>query len=279
MARILVIEDNPENLELMTYLLAAFGHTTMTADTGTQGIDQAAAAAPDLIACDVQLPDIDGYEVVRRLKADPALKQIPVIAVSALAMVADREKGLRQGFDGYIAKPIDPESFVQQIEQFLPPEKRGRAPDATAAGDAPGMTPRERHATILVVDDSPTNRELIYQTLAPFGFDVHLAHTVPLALELLAQRDGIDLILSDLHMPGEDGFNLVRQVKADPRLARLPFMFISSSVWGESERRTALTLGVSRFLLRPIEPQQLLDEVIACLSRHREVAYGEDPGR
>jgi len=199
--------------------------------------------------------------------------------VTALASVADREKGLRHGFDGYIAKPIDPESFVQQIEQFLPPEKRGRAPDETAAGDAPGMTPHARHATILVVDDSATNRELILQTLAPFGFDVHLAHTVPVALELLASREGFDLILSDLHMPGEDGFNLVRQVKADPRLARLPFMFISSSVWGESERRTALTLGVSRFLLRPIEPQQLLDEVIACLSRHREVAYGEDPGR
>jgi|SRR5579871_336452 len=278
MARILVIEDNPENLELMTYLLAAFGHTTMTADTGTQGIDQA-AKAPDLIACDVQLPDIDGYEVVRRLKADPALKEIPVIAVTALAMVADREKGLRHGFDGYIAKPIDPESFVQQIEQFLPPEKRGRAPAETADSDAPGVTPRERFASILVVDDSPTNRELIYQTLAPFGFDVHLAHTVPVALDMLMQREGFDLILSDLHMPGEDGFNLVRRVKADPRLARLPFMFISSSVWGESERRTALTLGVSRFLLRPIEPQQLLDEVIACLSRHREVAYGEDPGR
>jgi len=278
MARILVIEDNAENLELMTYLLAAFGHTTMTADTGTQGIDQA-AQAPDLIACDVHLPDIDGYEVVRRLKADPALKHIPVIAVTALATAADRDKGLRQGFDGYIAKPIDPESFVQQIEQFLPPEKRGRAPTESAGDEAPGMTPRERHATILVVDDSPTNRELIYQTLAPFGFDVHLAHTVPVALEMLTQREGFDLILSDLHMPGEDGFNLVRRVKADARLARLPFMFISSSVWGESERRTALTLGVSRFLLRPIEPQQLLDEVIACLSRHREVAYGEDPGR
>src|SRR3569623_910144 len=253
MARILVIEDNPENLELMTYLLAAFGHMTMTADTGTHGIDQA-AKAPDLIACDVHLPDIDGYEVVRRLKADPTLRQIPVIAVTALAAAADREKGLREGFDGYIAKPIDPESFVQQIEEFLPPEKRGRAPAETAAGDAPGMTPHARRATNLVVDDSPTNRELIYQTLVPFGFDVHLAHTVPVAIELLAQREDFDLIQSDLHMPGEDGFNLVRRVKADPRLARLPFMFLSSSVWGESERRTALSLGVSRFLLRPIEP-------------------------
>src|SRR6185312_5288527 len=103
-----------------------------------------------------------------------------------------------------------------------------------------------------------TNRELIYQTLAPFGYEVHLAPTVPAALEAASSLD-FDMILSDLHMPGEDGFNLVRRVKADARLAALPFMFISSSVWGEQERTLAMQLGVSRFLLRPIEPQMLLD--------------------
>src|SRR5436309_854575 len=78
-------------------------------------------------------------------------------------------------------------------------------------------------AKILVVDDSATNRELIYQTLVPFGYVVHLAHTVPAAMDIAAGNE-LDMILSDLHMPGEDGFNLVRRVKADARLARLPFM-------------------------------------------------------
>ena len=76
-----------------------------------------------------------------------------------------------------------------------------------------------------------------------------------------------DLILSDLHMPGEDGFNFVRRVKADPRLATLPFVFISSSIWGEADRERAIALGITRFLLRPIEPQALVDEVAACLPR------------
>jgi two-component system cell cycle response regulator len=136
--------------------------------------------------------------------------------------------------------------------------------------------PRDRHAaaprseqaqraalgTLLVVDDSATNRELIEQTLAPFGFDVRLAASVAAALQMLAQSVP-DLILSDLHMPEEDGFKLIRQVKADARLRDVPFVFISSSIWGEGERERALALGVTRFLLRPIEPQTLRGEVRA----------------
>jgi len=276
MARVLIIEDNPENLELMSYLLRAFGHATTSTDDGGQGVRLAANGQPDLVVCDVQLHGIDGYDVVRQLKQDERLRHVPVVAVTALAMSADREKGLAAGFDGYIAKPIDPEAFVRQVEAFLPAAKHGSAPDCAAHAHAEHAgARRQRQETILAVDDSPTNRELIYQTLTPFGYQVHLAPTVPAALQLAASTE-LDLILSDLHMPGEDGFNLIRQIKADPHLARLPFMFISSSVWGELERETALQLGVSRFLLRPIEPQALLDEVAACLARHREASHGAD---
>jgi len=277
MAQVLIIEDNPENLELMSYLLRAFGHATISTDDGERGAQMTRAEQPDLVVCDVQLHGIDGYEVVRRLKADDALKQIPIVAVTALAMAGDRAKGLALGFDGYIAKPIDPEKFVQQVEAFLPASKRGCAPDLSANQHYDRAQSRgARQETILAVDDSPTNRELIYQTLTPFGYDVHLAHTVPAAMQLAASME-LDLILSDLHMPGEDGFNFIRQVKADPQLAKLPFMFISSSVWGEQERTAAMELGVTRFLLRPIEPQALLDEIAACLARHRENSHGAHP--
>src|SRR5581483_2895586 len=215
-----------ENLELMTYLLRAFGHAAMTTSDGERGVEMARHDAPDLVLCDVQLPGIDGYEVVRRLKADGGCRT-PVVAVTALAMSGDREKGLATGFDGYIAKPIDPERFVAQIEAFVPPEKRGTL-RAVGNETVPGAVPSAgRRATVLVVDDSPTNRELIYQTLVPSGYRVHLAETVKEALALAVKLD-LDLILSDLHMPGEDGFRLIREVKADSRLAKLPFMFISS---------------------------------------------------
>src|SRR5262249_20198003 len=118
-ARILIIEDNPTNLDLMTYLLGAFQYTPLTAQDGEEGIEVARQEVPDLIICDVQLPKMDGYEVARWLKHHPQLHKVPLVAVTALAMVGDRDKLLAAGFDGYIAKPITPETFVQEVEYFL----------------------------------------------------------------------------------------------------------------------------------------------------------------
>ena len=118
-ARILIIEDNPTNLDLMTYLLQAFGHAPLTAWDGEEGLEAACREAPDLIICDVQLPKVDGYEIARWLKSHPHLCTLPLVAVTALAMVGDRDKVLAAGFDGYIAKPISPDTFVGEVEEFL----------------------------------------------------------------------------------------------------------------------------------------------------------------
>lgn len=117
--KILVIEDNAPNLELMSYLLRAFGHTVLAAADGEKGLQIVQMEKPDLVVCDVHLPGMNGYEVVRSMKQDPILQTIPVIAVTALAMVGDREKLLSAGFDGYIGKPIAAETFVPQLEEFL----------------------------------------------------------------------------------------------------------------------------------------------------------------
>jgi CheY-like chemotaxis protein len=118
-ARILVIEDNPANLELMTYLLKAFGHTVLSARDGEEGIDVALREIPDLILCDLALPKVDGYEVVTRVRTEGRLQQSPIIAVTASAMVGDRDKVIAKGFDGYISKPITPETFVAEVEAYL----------------------------------------------------------------------------------------------------------------------------------------------------------------
>lgn len=124
MARILVIEDNADNLELMVYLLEVFGHAVTTAVDGVEGLAAVEGERFDAILCDLHLPRVDGYEVARRLKADPELQRIPLIAVTASAMVGDRDRGFEAGFDGYIAKPIEAEKFVDQIEAFLPSAER-----------------------------------------------------------------------------------------------------------------------------------------------------------
>lgn len=118
--RILLIEDNPTNLELMTYLLKAFGHTTSSAADGEAGVRIALESGPDLILCDIALPKLDGFGVVQRLKSDPAMSGVPVIAVTASAMVGERDNIIAAGFDGYISKPITPETFVSEVESYLP---------------------------------------------------------------------------------------------------------------------------------------------------------------
>ncbi|MBI4496896.1 MAG: response regulator [Chloroflexi bacterium] len=135
-ARILVIEDNATNLELMVYLLEAFGHLPLVAADGEEGLAVARRERPDLIVCDVQLPKLDGYAVAQALKGDGALRPVPLIAVTAYAMVGDRDRMLAAGFDGYIAKPIVAESFVQQVEAFLPSAQRARQPAAWEAATA-----------------------------------------------------------------------------------------------------------------------------------------------
>lgn len=121
MSHVLIIEDNAANLELMTYILDAFGHRVRSASDGAAGIAAARSEPPDVIICDVQLPRVDGFEVARQLKGDQALCAIPLVAVTALAMVGDRDRILAAGFDGYIAKPIEPEQFVRQVEAFIAP--------------------------------------------------------------------------------------------------------------------------------------------------------------
>jgi CheY-like chemotaxis protein len=117
--RILIIEDDPTHLELMTYLLSAYGHIVRAAESGNRALDALHCERPDLILCDVQLPDIDGFGIARWLKGHPEFRSIPLVAVTALAMAGDRDRLMAAGFDGYLAKPIDPETFVQQMELFL----------------------------------------------------------------------------------------------------------------------------------------------------------------
>lgn len=119
-ADILVIEDNPASMELMQYLLRARGHRVSGASDGEEGVAAARARRPDLVVCDVHLPRLDGYGVVQVLKGERVTASIPIVAVTALAMVGDREKLLTAGFDGYLSKPIEAENFASLLEAFLP---------------------------------------------------------------------------------------------------------------------------------------------------------------
>lgn len=118
--KILYIEDNEQNMYLVTFILEKHGYEICAATDGQEGIDLAARIRPDLILLDIQLPRMDGYTVARQLRTNPDLAAIPIVAVTSYAMAGDRDKALAAGCNGYIEKPINPDTFVRQIEQHLP---------------------------------------------------------------------------------------------------------------------------------------------------------------
>lgn len=122
MAAILIVEDNANNLELMRYLLHAAGHEITCAESGAEGIASAAQRPPDLVILDIHLPDASGFQVLGDLRR---LGGCPIVAVTANAMVGDRDNALAAGFDGYISKPIDPRQFAITIDSMLPAALRG----------------------------------------------------------------------------------------------------------------------------------------------------------
>ena len=119
MASILIIEDNEQNLYLETFILEKHGHTVWAARDGIQGILLAEELQPQLILLDIQLPAMDGYSVAAELRRRPALANLPIVAVTSYAMAGDRERVLEAGCNGYIEKPINPETFLAEVISFL----------------------------------------------------------------------------------------------------------------------------------------------------------------
>ena len=249
-ARILIIEDNPTNMELMVYLLNAFGYTPLTAHDGEAGVATARRERPDLIICDVHLPKLDGYGVVAQLKQDPALRPIPALAVTALAMVGDRERLLAAGFDGYIGKPIEPDTFVAQIESFLPGE----------------VSPPAKNdiATILIVDDHVLNREFLMTLLGYGGHRLLEASNGAEGLKMVsAERP--DLVISDILMPNMDGYEFVTRMHSNPETAHVPIIFYTATYREREAMAVAEACGVRWVLPKPSDPDVILRTVREAL--------------
>jgi two-component system cell cycle response regulator len=261
--RILVIEDNPPNLELMLYLLRAFGLEAEGSTTGLDGIERARSEPYALFLCDIHLPDLDGVEVARQLrKMFPA---VPIVAVTALAMIGDQERLLANGFDGYISKPLDPKTFVPTVQAYMP--DLGDKPLTTQPRSSPlsiehaPTVAGERGQTILVVDDREDSRYLILSVLKVNGFTVIEAGSaeegIRLAMEKLPSA-----IICDVNMPGDDGEAFLVKKGTHPGLDKIPVLMITSS-----DNPSPLTkqkfndLGAKAFLTRPLNSGDLVAAV------------------
>jgi len=117
--KVLVVEDNEQNRYLMQFMLEQSGYEVLTAESGSQAIAMAVQDRPDLILMDIQLPDMDGLDVTRRIRPSEADGEIPIVAVTSFAMAGDRERAVAAGCSGYIEKPINPETFLEEIAKFV----------------------------------------------------------------------------------------------------------------------------------------------------------------
>jgi two-component system cell cycle response regulator len=172
-ARILVVEDNQANMDLMNYLLTAFGHQVLCAYDGEAGVAMARSERPDIILCDLQLPKLDGHGVLAALRADPATRDIPILAASAAA-VSDGGAALRrEGFTGLLPKSLEPDVLLPSLDTFLPPALRSSFGGASpAAGDNPAAAP---NAHVLVLDPSAMGDGMAAAVLLHHGFRVEVA--------------------------------------------------------------------------------------------------------
>jgi two-component system, cell cycle response regulator DivK len=117
--KILIIEDNEQNMYMLTYLLESNNYEVFQSFNGIEGIALAKKTKPDAILLDIQLPEMDGYAVARELRKNKELTSTPIIAVTSYAMTGDKEKAFEAGATGYIEKPIDPDTFISQMEVFI----------------------------------------------------------------------------------------------------------------------------------------------------------------
>ena len=237
-------------MELMVYLLRAFGYTPLAAYDGEEGVRMARSEVPDLIICDVHLPKLDGYGVVAELKKDPVLRKIPALAVTALAMVGDRERLLEAGFNGYIGKPIEPDLFVAELESFLP--------------GAPSTPVKNDISTILIVDDHVLNREFLTALLGYSGHRLLEAANGAEGLDIM-RTERPDLIISDILMPNMDGYEFVTRVHEDAALADVPIIFYTATYREQEAILLAQACGVRWVLPKPSDPEVIVRTVNEAL--------------
>jgi CheY-like chemotaxis protein len=259
MARILIIEDEANNLDVARRIVRGAGHEALTATDGLAGLEMARREHPDAVLVDLLLPKLDGWSVTRAIREELWAKEIPIIAVSALAMEADRARARDAGCDDFVTKPYAPAELRSVLNRYF---ADGSAPKiATRQVDLPasGIEPSERLGRVLVVDDEPANVELIVRRLSGNGYETLTASNGHDAIAV-ATKEQPDLILMDIMMPGLDGWQATRLLKGDPKTANIPVVFVTARDRPE-DVAAGFEAGGMMYVNKPVEPVELFARV------------------
>ncbi len=300
MKRLLLVEDEQVNRDLFRRRLERKGFVVVVAENGLQAVELTRSEQPDLVLMDLGLPDIDGWEATRRIKADKSTSAIPVIVLSAHATLEAKERAFAAGCQEFETKPVNWEVLFKKIETELakpkpaPPRPEdevpigssGKSPSDTdmirslqaSPGASTLMLPphalgKEKEVSpvepkrILVVEDNDANRVMLCRRLNKHGYVTTEAANGREALDAV-NKEKFDLVLCDIMMPEVDGYTVLRELKADPEFQALPVIMISAVDELASVVR-CIEMGAEDYLQKPYDPVLLNARINACLDKRR----------
>ncbi|HEV2251122.1 MAG TPA: response regulator [Candidatus Limnocylindria bacterium] len=260
MARILIIEDEANNLDVARRIVRGAGHEALTATDGLAGLEIARRERPDAVLVDLLLPKLDGWSVTRAIREEPWAKELPIIAVSALAMQADRERARDAGCNDFVTKPYAPAELRAVLNRYFADGSAPKVPTRPAdPAAAAALDASERLGKVLVVDDEPANVELIVRRLSGNGYETLTASNGHDAIAV-ATKEQPDLILMDIMMPGLDGWQATRLLKGDPKTANIPVVFVTARDRPE-DVAAGFEAGGMMYVNKPVEPVELFARV------------------
>jgi two-component system, cell cycle response regulator len=263
-ARVLVVDDVPANVKLLEARLSAEYFDVMTAVSGQEALKICERAECDVVLLDVMMPDMDGFEVCRRLKTSMTTHHIPVVMVTALDQPADRVKGLESGADDFLTKPVSDVALIARVRslsrlKMMTDELRMRAVTSREIGiespEREALAEAGRNGRVLMVDDRPALSDRIQNMLVgEHAVDIERDPTEAL---FHAAEGGYDLVIVSLDLDNFDGLRLCSQLRSLERTRNVPILAIA-----EADNNTrlvrALEIGVNDYLVRPFDKNEIL---------------------
>lgn len=273
-ARILVVDDVPANVRLLSAKLAAEFYEVAAAASGPEALARATEWNPDVILLDVMMPGMDGYEVCRALKRNPATAHIPVVMVTALNDREEKVRGLEAGADDFLSKPVEDATLFARLRALLRVKQvedawRLHADAARDLGLGVEEEPQRSAAgaVAVVVPGVEADRGVLTAILAQEGIDAEEAATQADALALLAERE-VDLILLGLGPDGAESLRFASRLRAHAVLRDVPLLLIADPVQKPLVLR-GFDLGANDHVFRPVDPAELLARVRNQIRRRR----------
>jgi len=281
-ARILVVADVPANVKLLEARLSAEYFDVLIASNGAEALSICTRAECDIILLDVMMPDMDGFEVCRRLKSNPATHFIPVVIITALDSPADRVRGLEASADDFLTKPVSDIVLIARVRsltrlKMMTDELRMRAITSLEIGmQAPersAIADKGQGGRILLVDDRPSS----YERMAPILSTEHTVDVETNSSEALfhAAEGNYDLLIVSLSLDNYDGLRLCSQARSLERTRQLPILAISDAD-NNARLLRGLEIGVNDYLLRPVDKNELLARARTQIRRRRYTDHLRD---